>query len=119
MAGRPQHLTLTPEQNEQLRSIEHSPHIKPKIRLRAHIIRLNAAGWRRHRIAQHTRRTYSTIFQDLQRFLLPPLDANVAVPWEHTPDAFNEGCLRRGARSYESSGLACCTTHDTTSFKSG
>jgi transposase len=31
-------------------------------------VRLNAAGWSRRRIAQHTGRTYGTICQDLKRW---------------------------------------------------
>lgn len=68
MAGKPQHLTLTREQDEHLRRIEQSPHIKPKIRLRAQVVRLNAAGWSRQAIAKHTKRTYGTICQDLGRW---------------------------------------------------
>ena len=68
MAGKPQHLTLSAEEDEQLRRIEQSPHIKPKVRLRASIIRLNAAGWSRRKIAEHTGRTYATICQDLGRW---------------------------------------------------
>lgn len=68
MAGKPQHLTLSGEEDEQLRRMEQSPYIKPKVRLRASVIRLNAAGWSRRKIAEHTGRTYATICQDLGRW---------------------------------------------------
>jgi len=41
-AGR---VTLTPEQDQTLRTLEHAPKIHAKLRLRASTIRLNAAGW--------------------------------------------------------------------------
>lgn len=68
MAGRPQRLELSTEEDVQLRRIEQSPHIKPKVRLRASVIRLNAAGWSRRELARHTGRSYATICQDLGRW---------------------------------------------------
>lgn len=68
MAGKPQHLTLTAEQDEQLRCIEQSWHLKAKVRLRASVIRLNAAGWPRGKIAEHTGRAYATVCQDLKKW---------------------------------------------------
>lgn len=67
MAGKSQHLTLSSEQDQQLRRIEQSPHIKPKVRLRAAVIRLNAADWSRKKIAEHMGRNYATICQDLKK----------------------------------------------------
>lgn len=90
MAGKPQHLTLTPEQDEQLRRIEQSPNIKPKIRLRAQIIRLNAAGWSRHQIANHTRRTYATICQDLKRWTEHQLDGLADAPATNQPEKITQ-----------------------------
>lgn len=85
MAGKPQHLTLTPEQDEQLRRLERSPHLKPKIRLRAQVIRLNAAGWSRRQIARHTKRTYATICQDLKRWTERGLDGLADAPATNQP----------------------------------
>ena len=68
MAGKSQYLKLSAEEDERLRRIEQSPYVKPKVRLRAQIIRLNAAGWSRRKIAAHTRRAYATICQDLGRW---------------------------------------------------
>jgi transposase len=68
MAGKSQHLTLSSEEDEQLRCFEQSEQLRPKVRLRAQVVRLNAAGWARRRIAQHTGRTYGTICQDLKRW---------------------------------------------------
>jgi transposase len=68
MAGKSQHLTLGTKEDEQLRRFEQSEHFRPKVRLRAQVVRLNAAGWSRRKIAQHTGRTYGTICQDLKRW---------------------------------------------------
>lgn len=68
MAGKPQHLRLSSEEDQQLRRIEQSPHIKPKVRVRASVLRLNAAGWSRRDLAKHTGRSYATICQDLKRW---------------------------------------------------
>lgn len=68
MAGKSQHLTLSDEEDEQLRRFEQSKHMRPKVRLRAQVVRLNAAGWSRRRIASHTGRTYGTVCQDLKRW---------------------------------------------------
>lgn len=68
MSGKSQHVTLTKEEGEQLRHIEQSEHFRAKVRLRAQVIRLNAAGWSRERLAEHTGRSYATICQDLKRW---------------------------------------------------
>lgn len=86
MAGKPQHLTLTPEQDERLRRIERSAHINSKVRLRAQVIRLNAAGWSRRKIAKHTRRTYSTICQDLKRWRDHGIDGLADAPATNQPE---------------------------------
>ena len=59
---------MSNDEDEQLRHFEQSRHFRPKVRLRAQVVRLNAAGWSRRRIAQHTGRTYGTICQDLKRW---------------------------------------------------
>lgn len=62
-----------------------------KVRLRASVIRLNAAGWSRRKIAEHTGRTYATICQDLGRWAELGIDGladGVATnqPEKVTPD---------------------------------
>ena len=90
MAGKPHHLTLTPEQDEQLRRIERSPHVKPKVRLRAAVIRLNGAGWSRRAIADHTRRTYGTVCQDLKRWTEQGLDGLADAPATNQPEKLTQ-----------------------------
>lgn len=68
MSGKAQYLKLSAEEDEQLRRIEQSAHVKAKVRLRACEIRLNAAGLSRSEIAKHTGRNYATICQDLARW---------------------------------------------------
>lgn len=68
MAGKSQHGTLSTEEDKQLRHFEQSAHLRPKVRLRTQVVRLNAAGWLRREIAQHTGRTYGTVGQDLKRW---------------------------------------------------
>ena len=38
------------------------------MRLRAQVVRLNAAGWTREKLAKHVGRSYATICQDLKRW---------------------------------------------------
>lgn len=68
MATPARHLSLTSEQDHTLRHLEHAPHIHAKVRLRATIIRLNAAGWSVPRIAAHHQRNPQSIHNDLDRF---------------------------------------------------
>ena len=68
MPGKSQHLKLSPEVDEKLRHIEQSEHFRAKVRLRAQVIRLNAAGWSREKLAEHTGRSYATVCQDLKRW---------------------------------------------------
>ncbi len=68
MAGKSQHLTLSGEEDKRLRRFEQSAQFRPKVRLRAQVVRLNATGWSRRKIAQHTGRNYGTICQDLKRW---------------------------------------------------
>lgn len=56
------------EEDEQLKRFEQSAHFRPKVGLPAQVVRLNAAGWSRRRIAQHTGRSYGTVCQDLKRW---------------------------------------------------
>ena len=90
MAGKSQHLTLSSEEDEQLRRIEQSGHLRPKVRLRAQVVRLNAAGWSRRRIAQHTGRTYGTICQDLKRWHERSVDGLADAPATNQPEKLTQ-----------------------------
>lgn len=68
MATPARHLTLTPKQDQTLRTLEHAPNINAKVKLRASIIRLNAAGWSVPRIAEHHQRNQQSVHNDLDRF---------------------------------------------------
>jgi transposase len=86
MAGKSQHLTLSGEEDEQLRGFEQSEHFRPKVRLRAQVVRLNAAGWSRRRIAQHTGRTYGTVCQDLKRWHERRVEGLADAPATNQPE---------------------------------
>lgn len=86
MAGKSQHLRLSSEEDEQLKRFEQSAHFRPKVRLRAQVIRLNAAGWSRRKIAQHTGRTYGTICQDLKRWHQLDIAGLADVPATNQPE---------------------------------
>jgi transposase len=68
MAAPTRHVTLTPEQDQTLRTLEHAPNIHAKVRLRASIIRLNAAGWSVPSISDHHQRNPQSVHNDLDRF---------------------------------------------------
>lgn len=91
MAGKAQHLTLSSEEDEKLRRIELSVHLKPKIRLRASVIRLNAAGWSRRAIAKHTSRSYATICQDLGRWHEKGIDGLADGVASNQPEKISSG----------------------------
>ena len=61
-------LSLTPEQDKDLRELELNPLINAKVRLRASIIRLNHAGWGVPRLVAHFGRNPQSIHNDLDRF---------------------------------------------------
>jgi transposase len=86
MAGRSQHLKLSREEDEQLRRIEQSGHLRPKVQLRAQVVRLNAAGWSRRRIAQHTGRTYGTVCQYLKRWHERGVEGLADAPATNQPE---------------------------------
>jgi transposase len=68
MATPARHVTLTPEQDQTLRTLEHAPRIHTKVRLRASIVRLNAAGWTVPSVAEHHKRNQQSVHNDLDRF---------------------------------------------------
>lgn len=86
MAGKSQHLTLSSEEDEQLRRFEQSEHLRPKVRLRAQVVRLNAAGWSRRRVAHHTGRTYGTVCQDLKRWHEHGVEGLADAPATNQPE---------------------------------
>ena len=90
MAGKSQYLTLSNDEDEQLRRFEQSEHFRPKVRLRAQVVRLNAAGWSRRRIAQHTGRTYSTVCQDLKRWHEHGVEGLADAPATNQPEKLTQ-----------------------------
>ncbi len=62
------YLELSPEQDAGLRDLELSALVNAKVRLRASIIRLNAAGWSALRLASHFKRNPQSVHNDLDRF---------------------------------------------------
>jgi transposase len=86
MVGKSQHLILSREEDKQLRHFEQSEHLRPKIRLRAQVVRLNAAGWSRQKIAQHTGRTYGTVCQDLKRWYELGVEGLADAPATNQPE---------------------------------
>ncbi len=90
MAGKSQHLTLSTEENEKLRCFEQSKHFRPKVRLRAQVVRLNAAGWSRRKIARHTGRTYGTICRDLKRWHERGVDGLTDAPATNQPEKLTQ-----------------------------
>lgn len=60
------HIQLTEQEDDQLREIEHNPRLKPKVRLRAQVLRLSNRGLNLGRIASHTDRGKASIARDLE-----------------------------------------------------
>lgn len=61
-------LQLTVEEDTALRTLERSDGIQAKVRLRASIIRLNAAGMSVPRLVEHFQRNPQSIHNDLDRY---------------------------------------------------
>ncbi len=59
---------LTPEEDDRLREIEQDPHLKPKVRLRAQVLRLSNRGEGAERIAAYTGRSPASVLRDLDRW---------------------------------------------------
>jgi transposase len=68
MGRKSKHIQLTLEENTQLRELEQHPGMRPKVRLRAQIIRLSAKGWTILQIAEHLLRHPETVRIDLLRW---------------------------------------------------
>lgn len=61
-------IELTEEEDIRLREIEHSPHFKAKVRLRAQVLRLSNQGSNISAIAAYTGRGRASIARDLDRW---------------------------------------------------
>jgi transposase len=61
-------IRLTQEEDARLREIEQNPHLKPKVRLRAQVLRLSNRGERVERIAAYTGRSPTSVLRDLDRW---------------------------------------------------
>lgn len=59
---------LTEEEDIQLRQIEQEPHLKPKVRLRAQVLRLSNRGYNMQTIAAYTGRSPQSVGRDLGRW---------------------------------------------------
>ncbi len=59
---------LTEEQDARLREIEHDPYLKPKVRLRAQVLRLSYRGSNMAAIAAYTGRGAASVLRDLDRW---------------------------------------------------
>ena len=62
MANQPNRfIRLSPEENKRLRELEQNPHIHPKVRLRAQILRLSHEEMRMQGIGQYIGKSYDTV----------------------------------------------------------
>lgn len=59
---------LKPEEDARLREIEQDAHLKPKVRLRAQVLRLSGRGETIERIAAYTGRSPASVARDLDRW---------------------------------------------------
>ena len=59
---------LTPEEDARLREVEQDPLLKPKVRLRAQVLRLSGRGETVGGIASYTGRSEASVLRDLDRW---------------------------------------------------
>ena len=59
---------LTEEEDDRLRAIEQDPYLKPKVRLRAQVLRLSHRGSNMAAISAYTGRGAASVFRDLERW---------------------------------------------------
>ncbi len=59
---------LTPQEDARLREIEQDAHLKPKVRLRAQVLRLSGRGEGVGSIASYTGRSEASVLRDLGRW---------------------------------------------------
>src|SRR5215210_571144 len=62
------HIRLTAEEDVRLREIEQAPYFKPKVRLRAQVLRLSNRGSNVRTISAYTGRSRASIARDLDRW---------------------------------------------------
>jgi len=62
------YIRLTEEEDAKLREIEQAPYFKPKVRLRAQVLRLSHRGSNIRTISSYTGRSRASIGRDLDRF---------------------------------------------------
>ncbi len=61
-------IRLTQEEDDLLRKIEQDPLLKPKVRLRAQVLRLSDRGETAEKIAAYTARSSASVLRDLDRW---------------------------------------------------
>src|SRR5688572_16091239 len=61
-------IKLTEEEDEKLREVEQNPHLRPKVRLCAQVLRLSGRGSNMAQIASYTGRSPTSIARDLDRW---------------------------------------------------
>ena len=61
-------IRLKPEEDTRLREIEQDAHLKPKVRLRAQVLRLSSRGESMQSIAAYTGRSEASVGRDLDRW---------------------------------------------------
>ncbi len=61
-------IQLTDKEDGQLREVEQDPHLKPKVRLRAQVLRLSHRGSSMRAIASYTGRSPQSVARDLDRW---------------------------------------------------
>jgi transposase len=61
-------IKVTQKEDEKLREVEQNPHLRPKVRLRAQVLRLSNRGSNMARIASYTGRSPTSIARDLDRW---------------------------------------------------
>jgi transposase len=62
------HIQLTEEEDARLREIEQDPYLKPKVRLRAQVLRLSDRGSNMEKIASYTGRSPASVARDFDRW---------------------------------------------------
>ncbi len=62
------HIRLTEQEDIRLREIEQAPYFKPKVRLRAQVLRLSHRGSNMQTVSAYTGRSRASIGRDLDRF---------------------------------------------------
>jgi transposase len=62
------HIRLTEQEDARLREIEQDPYLKPKVRLRAQVLRLSDRGSNMEKIASYTGRSPASVARDFDRW---------------------------------------------------